>query len=310
MAPRKRSRPWSGGFGLMPSTKSTGAAPAFLPLAFGCASAAWTRLLSALGEVLAVLLAMALLTQCLAVIDGESQAGVSGPVFDVVSVDVPCRATSTAGVPVSRVDSGSPFLESVGLSGAFVGEAVTALPCRSLRADHVGRRAYTATVCLSVALERSATRPACTRIGSGGPARLGTVDGGAPLVFTGGSEFFAAVGARDNASASQAWVGLAAFSWRSVLGPAGSRAESLGERGWPEVIAASATATETTAPTALTLRIPTGADIDEGAARSTDPGIHARIIPIDPRYVDVIRRRWTRWAKDNGQDPGSGALDG
>ena len=30
---------------------------------------------------------------------------------------------------------------------------------------------------------------------------------------------------------------------------------------------------------------------------------------ISPRYCDVIRRRWTRWAKENGQDPGPGALD-
>lgn len=36
----------------------------------------------------------------------------------------------------------------------------------------------------------------------------------------------------------------------------------------------------------------------------------ARLIEIDPRYCDVIRRRWTTWAKDNGQDPGPGALDG
>tara|TARA_R100001443_G_scaffold18245_1_gene29076 strand:- start:3061 stop:4341 length:1281 start_codon:yes stop_codon:yes gene_type:complete len=36
----------------------------------------------------------------------------------------------------------------------------------------------------------------------------------------------------------------------------------------------------------------------------------ARCIELDPHYCDVIRRRWTRWAKANGQDPGSGALDG
>lgn len=40
---------------------------------------------------------------------------------------------------------------------------------------------------------------------------------------------------------------------------------------------------------------------------------HGRIAygtEISPRYCDVIRRRWTRWAKENGQDPGPGALDG
>jgi len=36
----------------------------------------------------------------------------------------------------------------------------------------------------------------------------------------------------------------------------------------------------------------------------------ARLIEIDPRYCDVIRRRWTRWAKANGREAGSGALDG
>lgn len=36
----------------------------------------------------------------------------------------------------------------------------------------------------------------------------------------------------------------------------------------------------------------------------------ARLIELDPAYCDVIRRRWTRWAKENGQDPGPGALDG
>ena len=38
-------------------------------------------------------------------------------------------------------------------------------------------------------------------------------------------------------------------------------------------------------------------------------GRKARLIEIDPRYCDVIRRRWTRWAKEAGVDPGSGALD-
>jgi len=32
-------------------------------------------------------------------------------------------------------------------------------------------------------------------------------------------------------------------------------------------------------------------------------------IEIDPRYCDVIRRRWTRWAKAHDTDPGPGALD-
>ncbi len=31
---------------------------------------------------------------------------------------------------------------------------------------------------------------------------------------------------------------------------------------------------------------------------------------ISPKYCDVIRRRWTRWAKEAGQEPGTGALDG
>ena len=36
----------------------------------------------------------------------------------------------------------------------------------------------------------------------------------------------------------------------------------------------------------------------------------ARLIELDPAYCDVIRRRWTRYAKDAGIDAGSGALDG
>lgn len=36
----------------------------------------------------------------------------------------------------------------------------------------------------------------------------------------------------------------------------------------------------------------------------------ARLMELDPRYCDVIRRRWARWAKANGVDAGSGALDG
>jgi DNA modification methylase len=39
---------------------------------------------------------------------------------------------------------------------------------------------------------------------------------------------------------------------------------------------------------------------------------HKRIafgMEISPRYCDVIRRRWTRYAKENGIDPGPGALE-
>lgn len=35
----------------------------------------------------------------------------------------------------------------------------------------------------------------------------------------------------------------------------------------------------------------------------------ARIMELDPKYCDVIRRRWTQWARDNGQEVGSGALE-
>ena len=34
----------------------------------------------------------------------------------------------------------------------------------------------------------------------------------------------------------------------------------------------------------------------------------ARVMELDPHYCDVIRRRWTQWALDNGLEPGSGAL--
>ena len=38
-------------------------------------------------------------------------------------------------------------------------------------------------------------------------------------------------------------------------------------------------------------------------------GRKARVMEKDPRYCDVIRKRWTKWAKDNGQKVGSGALE-
>ena len=35
----------------------------------------------------------------------------------------------------------------------------------------------------------------------------------------------------------------------------------------------------------------------------------AHLIELDPRYCDVIRRRWTKFARSAGVDPGPGALD-
>lgn len=34
----------------------------------------------------------------------------------------------------------------------------------------------------------------------------------------------------------------------------------------------------------------------------------ARLVELDPRYCDVIRRRWTTWANQHGKEPGTGAL--
>jgi len=42
---------------------------------------------------------------------------------------------------------------------------------------------------------------------------------------------------------------------------------------------------------------------------SAKAGHVANLIELDPRYCDVIRKRWTAWAKEAGQDPGPGALD-
>ncbi len=38
-------------------------------------------------------------------------------------------------------------------------------------------------------------------------------------------------------------------------------------------------------------------------------GRKARVMELDPHYCDVIRRRWTKWAKDNGKEVGSGGLE-
>lgn len=35
----------------------------------------------------------------------------------------------------------------------------------------------------------------------------------------------------------------------------------------------------------------------------------ARLMELDPHYCDVIRRRWTKWAKENGREIGSGGLE-
>jgi hypothetical protein len=34
----------------------------------------------------------------------------------------------------------------------------------------------------------------------------------------------------------------------------------------------------------------------------------ARLCELDPHYCDVIRKRWTKWAKENGKSAGAGAL--
>jgi DNA modification methylase len=34
-----------------------------------------------------------------------------------------------------------------------------------------------------------------------------------------------------------------------------------------------------------------------------------RTMEISPRYCDVIRRRWTKFAKENNVEPGTGALE-
>lgn len=38
-------------------------------------------------------------------------------------------------------------------------------------------------------------------------------------------------------------------------------------------------------------------------------GRKARVMELDPHYCDVIRKRWTKWAKDNGREVGSGGLE-
>ena len=35
----------------------------------------------------------------------------------------------------------------------------------------------------------------------------------------------------------------------------------------------------------------------------------ARVMELDPHYCDVIRKRWTVWAKENGKEVGSGKLE-
>ena len=38
-------------------------------------------------------------------------------------------------------------------------------------------------------------------------------------------------------------------------------------------------------------------------------GRKARLMELDPHYCDIIRRRWTKWAKENGREIGTGGLE-
>ena len=42
---------------------------------------------------------------------------------------------------------------------------------------------------------------------------------------------------------------------------------------------------------------------------SAKTGRIARLVELDPHYCDVIRRRWTKWAKENGYAVGPGGLE-
>ena len=42
---------------------------------------------------------------------------------------------------------------------------------------------------------------------------------------------------------------------------------------------------------------------------SAKTGRIARLVELDPHYCDVIRRRWTKWAKENGYSVGTGGLE-
>jgi DNA modification methylase len=37
--------------------------------------------------------------------------------------------------------------------------------------------------------------------------------------------------------------------------------------------------------------------------------MRARVMELDPHYCDVIRKRWTKWAQENGRKVGSGGLE-
>jgi DNA modification methylase len=65
--------------------------------------------------------------------------------------------------------------------------------------------------------------------------------------------------------------------------------------------------TNSTAPGEMVLEPFGGSGTTLIAAAKT--GRICRAMEIAPRYCDVIRKRWTKFAKENGKDPGSGALE-
>jgi hypothetical protein len=76
----------------------------------------------------------------------------------------------------------------------------------------------------------------------------------------------------------------------------------------PKPVAMCARAIQSSCPSGGVVMEPFGGSGSTLIAAATT-GRKARVAELDPGWCDVIRKRWTKWAREAGQDPGPGALD-
>lgn len=161
----------------MPERDRAGAAqPRASAGTLGAARVAFLR--ASVGEVLAVLAAVACDAERQAVVDGEALVRRVGPVLDVVGVDESPSTTPAASVVVPREHCPAPLAQLRSEGSASLAARGSVLPSRRLGSAHVRTRANDRAIPLAVAIPKGTTaveacagpgayRRACTRAESG-----------------------------------------------------------------------------------------------------------------------------------------------